>query len=152
MLHSFSLFRIANMLENLASDGWQLAWNHKTYIHCAHEILPFLWFSMRLGVINSFLVVCFTMVQQIFKSENIYKIRAKISRNGYKTTFRGKCITFTINTREIFTNYFSRDFNRLSIYNVKVDWVSAEYNGYYRQESGKLDKYGFSVACLRNFQ
>ena len=47
---------------------------------------------MKLGVINSFLIVCFTMVQKIFKSENIYKIRAKISRNGYKTTFREKCV------------------------------------------------------------
>ena len=26
-----------------------------------------------------------------------------------------------------------------------VDWVSADYNGYYIQESGKLDKYGFSL-------
>ena len=24
-----------------------------------------------------------------------------------------------------------------------VDWVSADYNGYYIQESGKSDKYGF---------
>ena len=24
-----------------------------------------------------------------------------------------------------------------------VDWVSADYNGYYGQESGKSDKYGF---------
>ena len=40
---------------------------------------------MKLGVINSFLIVCLTMVQKIFKSENIYKIHAKTSRNGYKT-------------------------------------------------------------------
>ena len=47
-------------------------------IYNAHmRLLPFLWFSMKLGVINSFLVVCFTMVQTIFKSENIYKICAK---------------------------------------------------------------------------
>ena len=109
-----------------------------------YEILPFSWFSMKLGVINSFLVVCFTMVQKrIFKLENIYKIRTKISRNGYKTTSREKCITFTINTRLNFTNYFFRDLDRLSIYDIKVDRVSADYNGYYRQESGKSDKYGF---------
>ena len=83
------------------------------------------------------------MVQKIFKSENIYKIHTKISHNGYKTTFREKCITFTINTRENFTNDFSRNFNRLSIYDIKVDRVLADYNGYYRQESGKSDKYGF---------
>ena len=29
-----------------------------------------------------------------------------------------------------------------------VDWVSADYNGYYMQGSSKLDKYGFSGACL----
>ena len=32
-----------------------------------------------------------------------------------------------------------------------VDWVSADYNGYYIQESGKSDKYGFSGACVRSF-
>ena len=106
---------------------------------------------MKLGMINSFLIVCFILVQKIFKLENIYKIRAKISCYGYKTTFREKCITFTINTRENFTNYFSHNFDQLSIYDIKVDWVSADYNGYYRQESSKSDKYGFSGACLRNF-
>ena len=146
MLHSFSLFRIAIMLENWHQmDGNWL--DHKTYKYCAYEILPFLWFSMRLGMINSILIVCFTMVQKIFRSENIYKICAKISHNGYKTIFREKCVTFTINTREIFTTYFSRDFDRLSIYDVKVDWVLAKYNGYYRRESGKSGKYGF-FCCL----
>ena len=58
-------------------------------IYNAHmRLLPFLSFSMKLGVINSFLIVCFTMVlKKIFKSENIYKIHAKILCNGYKTTF-----------------------------------------------------------------
>ena len=58
-------------------------------------------------------------------------------------TSREKCVTFTINTRLNFTNYFFRNFDRLSIYDTKVDWVSADYNGYYIQESGKSDKYGF---------
>ena len=31
-----------------------------------------------------------------------------------------------------------------------VDQVSADYNGYYMQESSKSDKYGFSGACLIN--
>ena len=79
----------------------------KSYIHCVYDILLFSWFSMKLGVINSFLVVCFTMVQKISQLENIYKILTKMSRNGYKTTFTEKCVTFTINIREIFTNYFS---------------------------------------------
>ena len=29
-----------------------------------------------------------------------------------------------------------------------VDWVSADYNGYYMQVSAKSDKYGFSGTCL----
>ena len=74
------------------------------------RLLPFLWFSMKLGMINSFLIVCFTMVKKnIFKLENIYKIHAKILHNGYRTTFTEKCVTFTINIRENFTNYFSHD-------------------------------------------
>ena len=71
------------------------------------RLLPFLWFSMKLGVINSFLIVCFTMVpKKIFRPEKFYKILTKISRNGYKTICREKCITFTINTRENFTTIF----------------------------------------------
>ena len=107
---------------------------------------------MKLGMINSFLVVCFTMVQKLLKLENIYKICTKISHNGYKTTFREKCVTFTINTRLNFTNYFSHNFDQLSFYDIKVDRVLADYNGYYRQESGKLGKYGFSGACLEKFR
>ena len=30
-----------------------------------------------------------------------------------------------------------------------VDWVSADYIDYYMQESGKLDKYGFSLLPAR---
>ena len=45
---------------------------------------------MKLGMINSCLVVCFTMVQKIYKSENIYKILTYTSRNGYKTIFSKK--------------------------------------------------------------
>ena len=56
----------------MALDGWQLARNHKTYIHCVYEILPFLWFSMKLGVINSFLIVCFTMVQKKYSNQKIF--------------------------------------------------------------------------------
>ena len=29
-----------------------------------------------------------------------------------------------------------------------VDWMSADYSGYYMQGSGKSDKYGFSGTCL----
>ena len=49
-----------------------------------------------------------------------------------------------INTRGNFTNFFR------AVRSAKhlVDRVSADYNGYYMQGSSKLDKYGFSGACL----
>ena len=58
-----------------------------------------------------------------------------------KQHLRKKCLTFTINIRENFTKYFP------TIRSTKhfVDWVSADHNGYYIQESGKSDKYGFSL-------
>ena len=37
------------------------------------RLLPFLWFSMKLGMINSFLVVCLTMVQKkIYSNQRIF--------------------------------------------------------------------------------
>ena len=85
------------------------------------------------------------MVLKVVKLENIYKIHAKILHNGYKTTFMELCIKYTINTRENFTNYF---FHTIRLTKHFVDQVSANYNGYYMQGSGKSDKYGFSGACL----
>ena len=52
------------MLENWHQIDGNWLGTIKTYIHCAYEILLILWFSMKLGMINSFLVVCFTMVQK----------------------------------------------------------------------------------------
>ena len=80
------------------------------------RLLPLLWFSMKLGMINSFLIVCFTMVQKKkkFKLENIYKICAKVLHNGYKTTFTEKCIKFTINIRKFYQIFFPK-FDQLSI-------------------------------------
>ena len=74
------------------------------------------------------------MVLKLYKSENINKIRAKILCNGYKTIFMEKCIKFTMNTRENFTNYF---FPTIQLTKHFVDWVLADYNGYYMQGSGK---------------
>ena len=65
------------MLENWHQmDGNWLETIKHTYSACM-RLLPFSWFSMNLGVINSFLVVCFTMVQKIFRSEKFYKISHK---------------------------------------------------------------------------
>ena len=64
---------------------------------CTVCILPFSWFSMKLGVMNSFLIVYFTMVQNWFEK---YRILTKISLKGYETIFKTECITFAINTAE----------------------------------------------------
>ena len=42
------------------------------HIYNAHmRLLLFSWFSMKLGVISSFLIVCFTMVQK-YSSQKIF--------------------------------------------------------------------------------
>ena len=57
------------------------------HIYNAHmRLLPFSWFSMKLGMINSFLIGCFTMVQKIKKNTEIQN--TKISLKGYQTIFR----------------------------------------------------------------
>ena len=52
------------------------------------------------------------------------------------------CIKSTVNTKQSLPIIFR------AVRSTKhlVDWVSADYNGYYMQGSGKLDKYGFSLA------
>ena len=85
------------------------------------------------------------MVLKVIKSVNIYKIHGKIVCNGYKSTFMEYCIKSTINTRGILPiviNYFFR-----AVRSTKhlVDWVSADYIGFYMQGSSKSDKYGFSL-------
>ena len=87
------------------------------------------------------------MVLKVIKSVNIYKIRGKIVRNGYKSTFIEYCVKSTINSRgilPIFINYFLH-----AIQSTKhlVHQVSADYIGVYMQGSGKSDKYGF-FCCL----
>ena len=43
--------------------------------------MRFFWFSMKLGVISSFFVVCFTMIQ-IYPNQKIF---TKFLQNSYKT-------------------------------------------------------------------
>ena len=65
------------MLENWHQmDGnWLETIKHTDIVRM--RFLPFSWFSMKLGMINSFLVVCFAMVQK-----NIQII--KYLQNSYK--------------------------------------------------------------------
>ena len=78
MLHSSSLFRIANMLENWHQMDGNWLETINSYVQCAYEIVTISWFSMKLGMINSFLIVCFTVVQKIFfKYRFLTKIQSK---------------------------------------------------------------------------
>ena len=77
------------MLENWHQMDGNWLVNHKyMHIYNAHmRLLPFSWFSMRLGMINSFLVVCFIMVQKYPVREKIYIILTRTSLHAYKTIF-----------------------------------------------------------------
>ena len=115
MLHFFRLFRIDNMLENWHQmvGNWLETINIYKYMNIYNacmRLLPFLWFSMKLGVINSFLIVCFYNGSKNYSNRRIFtKLVHKYYVNGNKTTFMEKCIKFTINIRENFTNYFSHN-------------------------------------------
>ena len=85
------------------------------------------------------------MVLKVIKSVNIYKIRGKIVRNGYKSTFMEYCIKSTINLRGILPNLINYLFCPNRSTKHLVDWVSADHIGFYKQGSGKSDKYGFSL-------
>ena len=84
------------------------------------------------------------MVLKVVKSENIYKICAKILCNGYKTTFMKNALNIQSIQEKILPIIFC------AVRSTKhfVDRVSADYNGYYMQESGKSDNYGFTGTCL----
>ena len=84
------------------------------------------------------------MVLKVVKSENIYKIRAKILCNGYKTTFMENAL----NIQSIQEKILPIIFHAIRSTKHFVDQVLANYNGYYMQGSGKSDKYGFFGACL----
>ena len=44
-----------------------------------------------------------------------------------------------------FTNFINYFFHTVRSTKHLVDWVLADYIGFYKQGSGKLDKYGFSL-------
>ena len=85
------------------------------------------------------------MVLKVIKSVNIYKIRGKIVRNGYKSTFMEYCVKSTINSRGILPIFINYLFRADQSTKHLVDRVSADHIGFYNQRSGKSDKYGFSL-------
>ena len=64
------------------------------------RLLPFSWFSMKLGVINSFLIVCFTMVQKKKKKKKKTEFSQKYHLKAIKQYLWKKYVTLTTNTRE----------------------------------------------------
>ena len=55
------------------------------------------------------------------------------------------CIEYTINTRGILPILPIISFRAIQSTKHLVDWVLADYIGYYMQGSSKSDKYGFSL-------
>ena len=84
------------------------------------------------------------MVLKVIKSVNIYKIHGKIVRIGYKSTFMEYCVKSTINSRGILPIFINYLFHANQSTKHLVDQVSADHIGFYKQRSGKSDKYGFS--------
>ena len=84
------------------------------------------------------------MALKVIKSVNIYKIHGKIVRIGYKSTFMEHCVKSTINSRGILPIFINYLFHTDQSTKHLVDWLSADHFGFYKQRSGKSDKYGFS--------
>ena len=84
---------------------------------------------MELGMINSFLVVCFTMVQK--KKCSNWKIFAKFVQkyHGMAIKHLGKNALLLQSMQEKIYQIFSCNFAQLSIYDIKVDQVPADYSG-----------------------
>ena len=114
MLHSFSLFRIANMLENWHQmDGNWLETIKHTYI-ARMRFLSFSWFSMKLGVINSFLVVCFTVVQKYSNQKIFTKFLQKYHIIAIKQYLGENALLLQLIQEKIY-QLFSHNFDQLSI-------------------------------------
>ena len=84
------------------------------------------------------------MVSKVVKLENIYKICAEILCNGYKTHLQENAF----NLQSIQEKILPIILRAIRSTKHFIDWLLANYNGYYMQGSGKLDKYGFPGACL----
>ena len=96
---------------------------------------------MKLGVINSFLIVCFYNGFKSYQVGKYLQNSCKILHNGYKSTFLEYCVKSIINARENLPIIFR------AIRSTKhlVDQVLADYIDYYMQGSSKSDKHGFSL-------
>ena len=122
------------MLENWHQmDGnWLETIKHTYFAHM--RFLPFSWFSMKLGVINSFLVVCFTMVQKKYSDRKIFtKFVQKYHIMAIKKHLGKNALLLQSIQEKIYQLFFPQFRSTKHL----VDWVSADYNGYYRQGSGK---------------
>ena len=94
---------------------------------------------MKFGMINSFLIVCFTMVQKYSNWKIFTKFLQKYYVMAIKQCLGSNALLLQLIQEKIYQS-FSPQFRSTKHF---VDRVSADYNGCYRQESGKSDKYGF---------
>ena len=102
------------MLENWHQmDGNWLETIKHTHI-ARMRFLPFSWFSMKLGVINSFLVVCFTMVQKYSNRKIFTKFLQKYHVMAIKQYLGKNALLLQLIQKKIY-QLFSRNFDRLSI-------------------------------------
>ena len=69
------------------------------------RLLPFSWFSMKLGVINSFLTVCFTIVQKYTDQNFFTKFIHKYHVMAIKQ-YLGKMHYIYNKYKREFSNYF----------------------------------------------
>ena len=74
--------------------------------------------------------------------EYFTKFHGKTVHNGYKPTIMEYCDKSTMNTRGILSIFIKYFFPAGRSTKHLVDQLLADYIGFYRQGSGKSDKYG----------
>ena len=91
------------------------------------RLLPFLWFSMKLGVINSFLIVCF------YNGFKIIQIRifTKFVQKYYIMAIKQHLWKNALNLQSIQEIILPIIFPAIRLTKHFVDRVLANYNGYY---------------------
>ena len=74
------------------------------------RLLPFLWFSMTLGMINSFLIVCFTMVPKKYSNRGIFvKFMQKYYIMAMKQHLQKNALHLQSMQEKILPNIFSHN-------------------------------------------
>ena len=97
---------------------------------------------MKLGMINSFLILCF---HNGFKSYQVGEHLQNFVQKYYLMAINQHIWNIALNLQSIQEEILPIIFHTVSSTKHLVDWVSANYIDYYMQGSSKSDKYGFSL-------